>query len=32
MPNLNVIADPAFVRVDDAQADAHSLADLVIKK
>ncbi|MBA2703364.1 MAG: hypothetical protein H0U60_05890 [Blastocatellia bacterium] len=32
MPNRNVIADPAFPDVDDAQANPHSLSDFVTKK
>jgi len=30
--NPHIIVDAAFLRVDDAQADAHLLADLVTKK
>jgi flagellar biosynthesis chaperone FliJ len=32
MSNLNIIVDPAFRRIDNAQTDANSLADLVTKK
>ena len=32
MPDLNVISDSAFLRIEDAYADAHTLADLVTKK
>jgi hypothetical protein len=30
--NLDVVVDPAFAGVDDADANAHALTDLVTKK
>jgi flagellar biosynthesis/type III secretory pathway chaperone len=32
MTNLNVVVDQAFAGIDNANANAHALADLVTKK
>jgi hypothetical protein len=32
MPDMNIIVNPAFLRVDDAQSNTDALADFVTKK